>query len=525
MANIIKPPCDEGIIKSGAAAVPCTKRRGRWILTATILGSSMVFIDGTVVNVALPALQTHLNASVVDVQWVVEAYALFLAALLLAGGSLGDHFGRKRIYGIGVALFALASVWCGLAPGINQLILARAAQGIGGALLVPGSLAIISAAFREEERGRAIGTWSGFTAITSAVGPVLGGWLIENLSWRAIFFINVPLALIVLLLLFLYVPESHDEKQTGGLDWSGAVLATISLGAIVYGLIESSHLGFRHPVILGALTCGVITSILFLVLEARKRNPMLPLKLFRSRNFSGANLLTLFLYTALSGCLFFFPLNLIQVQNYTATAAGAALLPFVVLMFSLSRWSGGLVERYGAKIPLVVGPLIAALGFLLFMLPGVGGSYWTTFFPAVVVLGLGMAVSVAPLTTTVMSAVKENRAGVASGINNAVSRTAGLLAVAVLGVVMLHAFNNYLDRRLTTINLAPEARQTLDERRTKLAAAEPPENLDSELRETLKQVIDEAFVYGFRRVMAASIVLALMSALSAWVIIEGRAIS
>jgi EmrB/QacA subfamily drug resistance transporter len=483
----------------------------------------MVFIDGTVINVALPALQTNLNASVVDVQWVVEAYALFLAALLLAGGSLGDHYGRRRIYATGVALFALASVWCGLAPGINQLIIARAVQGIGGALLVPGSLALISASFRDEERGRAIGTWSGFTAITSAIGPVLGGWMIENFSWRTVFFINVPVALLVLLLVFLHVPESRDEKETGGLDWTGAALATISLGAIVYGLIESSRLGFTHPIIFGALSCGVVTSILFLALEARKRTPMLPLKLFRSRNFSGANLLTLFLYTALSGCLFFFPLNLIQVQGYSATAAGAALLPFVLLMFSLSRWSGGLVKRYEAKLPLVVGPLIAAAGFALFTLPGVGGSYWKTFFPAVMVLGLGMAVSVAPLTTTVMSAVEENRAGIASGINNAVSRTAGLLAVAVLGIVMLHAFNSRLDSRLATLNLSPEAQQTLDERRTKLAATEPPESLDAATRETLKQAIDEAFVYGFRRVMIVAIVLALLSALSAWVVIEGKA--
>lgn len=523
MSNIIRQPCDEGVIESGAAAAPCAKARGRWILAATILGSSMVFIDGTVVNVALPSLQDKLNASVVDVQWVVEAYALFLAALLLAGGSLGDHFGRRRIYAIGVALFALASVWCGLAPDINQLIMARAVQGIGGALLVPGSLAIISASFKNEERGRAIGTWSGFTAITAAVGPVTGGWLIENFSWRAIFFINVPLALVVLALLFLHVPESRDEKEAEGLDWLGAVLATISLGAIVYGLIESSRLGFKHPVILTALVCGVITSILFLMLEAHKRNPMLPLRLFGSRNFGGANLLTLFLYTALSGCLFFFPLNLIQVQGYTATAAGAALLPFVLLMFFLSRWSGGLVKRYGAKIPLVVGPMIAALGFALFMLPGVGGIYWTTFFPAVVVLGLGVAVSVAPLTTTVMSAVKENRAGIASGINNAVSRTAGLLSIAVLGIVMLHAFNNYLDRRLTTLNLSPEARQTLDGQRAKLAGAELPENLDPALRQATKQAIDEAFVYGFRSVMAVAIALAVLSALSAWLIIEGKA--
>lgn len=500
-----------------------TKRKGKgtWILAATILGSSMVFIDGTVVNVALPALQTNLNATVIDVQWVVEAYALFLAALLLAGGSLGDHFGRKRIYIIGVSLFALASVWCGLAPNINHLIFARAAQGVGGALLVPGSLAIISSSFDEDERGRAIGTWSGFTAITAAVGPVLGGWLIENVSWRAVFFINIPFAVVVLALVFLHVPESRDEESQG-LDWLGAALATVSLGLIVFGLIESSRLGFSHPAIAGSLAGGVVATVLFVIIEARKKNPMLPLTLFRSRNFSGANLLTFFLYTALSGSLFFLPLNLIQVQNYSPTAAGAALLPFILIMFLLSRWSGGLIKRYGAKLPLVIGPLIVAVGFVLFTLPGLGGSYWSTFFPAVVVLGLGMAISVAPLTTTVMSSVKENRAGIASGINNAVSRTAGLLAVAVFGLVMLHGFNSKLDQRLSNIRIDAEARQQLEEQRARLAAVELPADLDLSTRMELDRTIDEAFVSGFRRVMVGAALLALLSSVSAWFLIDGK---
>ncbi len=500
------------------------KAEGSWILAATIIGSSMVFIDGTVVNVALPALQSNLNATVVDVQWVVEAYALFLAALLLTGGSLGDHFGRKRIYIVGVLVFALASIYCGLAPNINQLIIARAAQGVGGALLVPGSLAIISNSFSEEERGRAIGTWSGFTAITAAVGPVLGGWLIENVSWRAVFFINVPFTIVVLLLVFLHVPESRDEESQG-LDWAGAALATISLGAIVFGLIESSRLGFSHPLIIIALSIGVVTLVLFLVIEARKRNPMLPLTMFRSRTFSGANLLTLFLYTALSGALFFLPLNLIQVQGYSPTAAGAALLPFILLMFLLSRWSGGLIKRYGAKLPLVVGPIIVACGFFLFMLPSVGGSYWLTFFPAVVVLGLGMAISVAPLTTTVMSSVQANRAGVASGINNAMSRTAGLLAVAIFGLVMLHGFNGRLNDRLQEVSLTPEAKQDLDKQRMRLAGVELPTSLDVATKTKLQEAINASFVTGFRRVALGSAILAVLSAISAWWLIEGKKVA
>lgn len=504
---------------------PCAKRSEPWILAATILGSSMAFIDGTVVNVALPALQTNLNATVVDVQWVVEAYALFLAALLLAGGSLGDHFGRKRIYIIGVSLFALASISCGVASNINQLIMARAAQGIGGALLVPGSLAIISSCFRDEARGKAIGTWSGFTAITAAIGPLLGGWLIEHVSWRAVFFINAPVALIVLVLVFSHVPESRDQDSKG-LDWLGAILATLSLGAIVYGLIESSRLGFGNPAIIATLGGGVISGVLFVLLEMRlgkNGNPMLPLKLFKSRNFAGANLLTLFLYTALSGVLFFLPLNLIQVQRYTATAAGAALLPFVLLLFLLSRWSGGLIKRYGAKLPLVVGPVVAATGFVLFSLPGSEtASYWTTFFPAVVVLGLGMAVSVAPLTTTVMNAVSGNRAGVASGINNAVSRLAGLLAVAVLGIVMLYTFNSHLDRKLAAVALQPEVRKALDEQRTRLAAIEVPANVEQAQQQSLKEAINESFVAGFRRVTYVCSALALLSALSALVLIEKK---
>ena len=523
MANIVKQPCDEGVIRSKPAAAPCRRVAEPWILAATILGSSLAFIDGTAVNVALPALQKNLNATVLDVQWVVESYGLFLAALLLVGGSAGDRFGRRLVFCAGTALFALASLWCGVAPDVGQLIIARAAQGVGGALLVPGSLAIISASFDEERRGWAIGIWSGFSAITAAVGPVVGGWLVEHVSWRAVFFINIPLAVVVLIISFLHVPESRSANSGKRLDGWGAGLAAFGLGTLVYGLIESSRLGFSHPRILAAFILGALSLAAFLVVEARSRDPMLPLTMFRSRNFAGANLLTLFLYTALGGALFFFPLNLIQVQGYSATKAGTALLPFVLIMFILSPWSGGLVKKYGAKLPLVVGPVITAFGYALFIIPGIGGPYWTTFFPAAAVLGIGMATTVAPLTTTVMSAVPESQAGVASGVNNAVSRTAGLLGVAVLGVVMLHAFNRELDRHLARLDIAPEASRLIDEQRARMAEAEPPSNVSDETRAALKRAINESFVFGFRLVMSSAVGLALASALSAFMMIAGKA--
>ena len=520
MANFVQSPCDQAVIRAGATAVPCAKSSAPWILAATILGSSMAFIDGTVVNVALPALQWSLKATVVDVQWVVEAYSLLLASFLLVGGSLGDHYGRRRIFIVGVVLFSVASLWCGFATSIGQLILARAVQGAGGALLVPGSLAIISASFTGRDRGHAIGVWSGSTAITAAIGPVLGGWLIERISWRAVFFINLPLGLIVLFISFCCVPESRDKSGDKRLDWLGAALATIGLTFLVYGLIESSRLGFGHPAVLTALISGSAFLVLFVYWEGRARNPMLPLVLFRSQDFTGANLLTLFLYSALGGTLFFLPLNLIQVQGYTATAAGAALLPFILIMFFLSRWSGGLVARYGAKLPLTVGPIIAALGFALFAVPGVGADYWSRFFPAVVVLGLGMAVSVAPLTTTVMSAVPENRVGIASGINNAVSRTAALLAIAALGIVMLHIFNNSIDSRLSRLEVSPEVRQSLDDQRINLAAATIPQDIKPSMRQVLRQAINESFVAGFRRVMLVGAVLALASGITSLLLIN-----
>src|ERR1051325_5007998 len=363
MPNVIKDPCDEAIMLSRSSVAPCARKQERWILAATILASSMAFIDGTVVNVALPSLQQSLQETAIGVQWVVEAYSLFLSALLLVGGSLGDQYGRKRIFLIGVSVFALASAWCGVAPNVSQLIIGRAVQGVGAALLVPGSLAIISASFPEERRGKAIGTWSGFSAITTAIGPVLGGWLVEHVSWRAVFYLNLPIAVAIVLISLFHVPESRDSERTGRIDIPGAALATIGLGGIVYGLIESSAAGFsawRVPLSIGL---GLLALTAFVFVEMRAKAPMLPLKLFRSRNFLGTNILTLLLYFALGAALFFLTLNLIQVQRFSPTAAGASLLPFVLIMFALSRWSGGLIARFGPRLPLLVGPTVAAPGF------------------------------------------------------------------------------------------------------------------------------------------------------------------
>lgn len=521
MSNVlsVKSPCDEGVVRAAPPSTPCGANAEGWVLAATILGSSMAFIDGTVVNVALPVLQDELRATAADAQWIVESYTLFLAALMLVGGTLGDRFGRRLVFAIGVALFGIASIACGLAANAGMLVAARAAQGVGGALLVPGSLAILSASFGPERRGQAIGTWSGFTAITGTLGPVLGGWLIEQASWRWAFFINVPIGLIVIGIVFTRVPESRSTDAVG-LDWPGAVLVASGLGVLVWGLIESSTLGLTDARVLTALGVGVLLLLGFIGVEARTRSPMVPLGLFGSRTFSGANLMTLFLYAAMGGAMFFLPFNLIQVQGYSTTAASTALLPLILLIFLLSRWSGGLVDRYGPRRPLVIGSVIAALGFGLFAVPGIGGSYWTTVFPAAVVLGLGMSITVAPLTTTVLGAVGEQRAGIASAINNAVSRTAGLLAIAILSIFLTNAFNRGLDERLLAIDLAPEIQQALDGQRARLAGAKVPDRVSAEVQADLKQAIAESYLEGYRLVMLIATGLALASAFVALVTID-----
>ncbi|HEX3323307.1 MAG TPA: MFS transporter [Terriglobales bacterium] len=507
--------CDEAMIRAGAPASSCAEKSGPWILAATILGSSMAFIDSTVVNVALPALQSSLHATVVDVQWVVESYGLFLSALILVGGALGDSVGRRAMFLSGVVVFAAASVGCGLSSTINGLLLWRSVQGIAAAFLVPGSLSIISSAFNEESRGRAIGTWAGCTTITTALGPVLGGWLIEHASWHWIFFINVPIAAAALGISLWRVPESRNANP-GRIDWLGATIATLGLAALVYGFLESATWGWRHPLVICGLVIGIGSLILFVFVEKTAHSPMVPLKLFQSPSFSGANLLTLFLYAALGIFMFVYPLNLIQVQKYSATATGAAALPMIILMFLLSRWSGGLIKKYGPRLPLIAGPLIVAAGFVLFLLPGVGTSYWTGFFPAFTVLGLGMAVSVAPLTTVVMNSIGQERAGVASGINNAVARLAGVLAIAVFGVVLVSAFAHSLRESINGLGLHASVVQALESKMSSLGALQAPSGTDPETTSAIRTAVEKAFVFGFRTVMLLCTALALGSSAIAW---------
>ena len=514
----MRTPGDEIVAQSTTASVPYVTEARVWVLAATILGSSLAFIDSTVVNVALPALQASFHATVVDLQWVIESYGVLLAALILVGGSFGDRFGRRLVFVTGVTVFALASAGCGLAANIPQLIVARSIQGVGAALLVPGSLAIISTSFDEKSRGAAIGTWSGFTAITTAIGPVLGGWLVEHVSWRWVFFLNLPIAAAVVAISLWRIPESRSASA-GRIDWPGAILSTLGLGSMVVGFVESLNLGWRSPLVFGSLILGVGCLIAFVFVEDNSTAPTLPLTLFKSRSFSGANLLTLFLYAATGIFFFLFPLNLIQVQGYSATAAGAAVLPMILLMFSLSRWSGGLVARYGSRAPLTIGPLTVALGFALFAVPSIGGNYWREFFPAVIVLGFGMAVTVAPLTTVVMNSVNKDRVGAASGVNNAVARLASVLAIAILGIVMVKAFAFQLNSSLTHLMLPSSLLAELLADQNKLAGLQVPSGLSPSMKADVNVAIRQAFVFGFRAVMLICAALSLGSAAVAWFLI------
>ena len=503
MSDLGVPPAPPGST-SAAAHNP------RWALVVAVLGSSMAFLDSTVVNVALPVMQRSLGATVGQLQWVVEAYALLLASLVLVGGALGDRLGRRAVFSTGVVMFAIASAACGAAPGIRLLVAARAFQGAGAALLVPGSLALISASFPAEKRGGAIGAWSAWSAITASAGPVAGGWVASHASWRWLFFFNVPVAALVVALAARRITETRDPEAPPRLDLAGAALATVGLGLVVYALIDAGPSGLSSARALALLGLGAAALCGFVVVEARVRSPMVPLALFRARRFAGTNVLTLLLYAALGGALFFVPFNLIQVQGYSPAAAGAALLPFVLFVSTMSPRAGALATKLGPRAFLCGGPLIVALAFLLLARPGVGGSYWSTFFPGVLLLGLGMGFTVAPLTATVMGAVDPRHAGVASGINNAVARTAGLLAVAALGLLLVSRFNQALDGALVPLSLDPRSADAVEAQRVRLGGADFS-SFAPVLRAPLQAAFAAAYLVAFRTLMYASAVLAALA--------------
>ncbi|MGA7778072.1 MAG: MFS transporter [Paraburkholderia sp.] len=480
-------------------------------LVAAIFGSGMAFVDGTVVNVATATLQTNFSATVSQVQWVVEAYALTLSSLLLLGGRLGDLYGRRRVFIWGNVLFAASSLLCAICGSLIELVLARGVQGVAAALLIPGSLTIITSAYPASERARAIGIWSGSTAMMGAIGPFLGGWLIDHLSWRVAFFMSLPMAAVAALFASR-LAESKLIADRRAPNWTSSVSMVAAFGTLTYALLSAQ----AEP---GRAIPAVVASIVFFValamFERRAATPLFPTSLLKSPVFVGVNVITLFLYAALSGAIYFLPLNLIQVHHYAASEAGAALAPMILTLFVLSYWAGGLLGRYGARRSLTVGCCIVSVGFLGLCVPGTAGSYWETFFVPMLILGFGMSICVSPLTTTVMNSAPDDQLGAASGINNAVSRVAGLLSVAVFGLLLSVSFNIQLDSSLRSMQLSRGEQAEVERQRPLLAAAHYA-------RPSIQQATDASFVGSFRVLMACSAGLALVSAACAWSMLKAE---
>jgi MFS family permease len=519
MTGIVPPPCDEGVLGGAPNTPGCASHAKRWVLAITILGSSTAFIEGSAINVALPAIQRGVGASTEEMQWIASIYTLLLATLTLAAGSAGDLYGRRRVFMLGLGLLGASSAAAGWVTGSTELIVVRAVQGLGAALLVPNSLALLSAAFPKPERGRAIGTWSAATALTGVLGPVLGGLLVDAVSWRAAFVVVVPLVLVTLVGALARMPDVRIGHARSQIDWPGILLATAGLGALVYGLISLP----QGATALWVLAAGLALLLGFARHEARASAPMVPPRLFRSPSFVGANLLTLLLYFALSGVFFMLPFDLVRVQGYSAAATGAAYLPFALALGGLSRFAGGFADRMGARIPMIGGSLVAGLGFLLLTLPGVGGSYSTTFFLPMLVIGVGMAMTVAPLTSTVMSAVDETDVGVASGVNNTVARASALLAVAIFGLVALDLFGRRLNVELEPVPLSPAVREAVLTQRSGLADVTAPVEATIAERSAIDLAAKSAFVATFRWLAVLAALLAAAGSLAVGLTVDGAA--
>jgi len=500
------------------ATVTLGSPAGRWVLASTILPSAMAFIDSTALNVVLPSLQKNLHATAADLFWILNAYLLMLAALILVGGSLGDRLGRKRIFMIGIFVFICASAACGLAPGTGMLIAFRVVQGIGGALMIPGSLSLLSSSIDEKQRGKAIGTWSAITTIVTIGGPVLGGALADAGLWRYIFFINVPIGIVALYVLWRHVAEvgrveaggrgrpggrkraeagREEADETTALDLPGVLAIALGLAALTFGFLRMPSAGFRDWTVSGSIALGVVLLFVFIAIEHRSLHPMMPLQLFTNPIFSGVNLLTFFLYAGLSSSMLFLSLNLVQAQGYSQLQSGLTFLPFTLLMISIARPAGALADKWGPRPFLILGPTLAGCGMLLLSFVGLTSgpaAYWTTFLPGVLVLGLGMSITVAPLTTTVMNAVSDQYSGVASGINNALTRVANVFANAIFGALAVLLFTNALHRRIDALPIQPEVRQTVMAQAGDLGNAHVPAAV------TNKAAVAAAYRSGFIRV-------------------------
>ena len=499
-----------------------SSKQGRWILLATILASGMSFLGGTAVSIALPTIQSFFDASISSIQWVFSAHALTLAALILISGSLGDHFGRKKIFSYGIILFTLGALLSGLATSINQLIFLQAFQGIGSAMMIPGSLAIINYCFEESKRGKAIGLWAGYSGGLAALGPFIGGLLVENLGWQSVFFINVPIGLLVLFITIKHVPESKNPESQK-IDYLGAALIILGLFGISYGLIKVPSVGWNDVGVLRNIILGIIALIAFIIVEAKTKNPLLPLKIFKNPLVTGANIATLSLYFALNGTIFFLVLNFQQIQGYSPSFAGLGLLPPIILITFLSGPAGSIADKIGPRLQMIAGPLIVALGMALLIIPGVGQNYFVYFMPGLILFGLGMAIVIAPLTKSALS-VDKKFSGVASGVNNSVSRIAALMAVAILGALLITLFTISLESSINNSELNEQNKIEILEQRDKLANIKIPDNFSENDAKSSEKIIKNSFVRGFRYSMGVNALLALFSAVTSFFLIHNKKI-
>lgn len=507
------------------ATVSLSSAKGKWVMVATILASAMAFIDGTALNVVLPALQQNLNASGADLFWVLNSYLLMLASLILIGGAMGDKLGRKKVFMGGIVLFIIGSAACGISGSVTMLVIFRAVQGIGGAFMIPGSLSLISSAINVKERGKAIGTWSAFTTVVTMGGPILGGALADAGLWRYIFFINVPIGIAAFIMLAFRVDETRDENADKSLDFPGAITIALALALLTFGFLRMPTVGFAHFQSYGSLASGLLFLIIFIVIEKKSRHPMMPLNLFSNTVFTGVNLLTFFLYAGLGAGMLFLSLNLVQVQGYSQLQSGLTFLPFTVLMITVARYAGSLADKYGPKWFLIGGPALTGAGLLMlsFVKQTNGPSeYWATFFPGIFVLGLGMSFTVAPLTATVMGSVSDHFSGTASGVNNAMTRISGVFANAIFGALAVLFFTSTLTKQIDQISLRPQQKAQVIKQAANLGDAKVPVIIPSKQKDVIKIYYKESFIHAYAGIMQISAALGFLGALMTLLFIRNK---